>query len=124
MDRGRRHAQVEQVVIDEVGCLLGANKDERTRRRHGDQQVIQRLHLLVLVGPQELPLVSKDICWGRTMWTYMLLDIDMDGSSTANADVNMIGSKEFAGQLLQMLGEGRREEKIAMITISIGIWKT
>lgn len=53
----------------------------------------------------------------------MLLDVDMDGACTANADVNMITGKILAGQLLQTLGEGCRKEKVAMVTVGIGIWK-
>ncbi len=59
VDGSRGHSQVEQVVVDEVGSLLGANKDEGTRWRHGDQQVVESSHLLVLIHPQDLQRVSQ-----------------------------------------------------------------
>lgn len=61
MDGSGRQSQVEEIVINEVGSLLGSNKDKGAGWRHGDQQVVKSLHLLVLIGPHDLDLVSDNI---------------------------------------------------------------
>ena len=54
VDRGRRHVEVEQVVIDEVGSLLGTNENQGARRRHGDQKVVKSLLFHVWLDPENL----------------------------------------------------------------------
>ena len=51
--------------------------------------------------------------------TYILLDIDVNTSSTTNTDVNVVRRQILCSHLLQALGKGCREEKIAMIAISV-----
>lgn len=52
----------------------------------------------------------------------MLLDVDMGGTSSTDAHMNMIGSKELGSQLLEALRESRGEQQVAMVAISVGIW--
>ena len=51
--------------------------------------------------------------------TYVLLDVDVNTASTTNTDVNVVRREVFCSQLLQALGEGCREEEIAMIAITV-----
>jgi hypothetical protein len=45
---------VEQVVINEIGLFLGVDKDQGTRGRHRDQQVVKALHFDGSLGPDDL----------------------------------------------------------------------
>jgi hypothetical protein len=47
----------------------------------------------------------------------------MGGASTANANTNMIDGEILASKFAHVLVESRREEKITMIAILIGIWR-
>jgi hypothetical protein len=47
----------------------------------------------------------------------------MRGASTANANTNMIDGEILASKFAHVLVESRREEKITMIAILIGIWR-
>ena len=53
----------------------------------------------------------------------MLLDISVNRSSPADADMDVVRCHMQSGELLQSLGESRREEKIAMITIGIQVYE-
>ena len=54
MNGGRRKTHVEEVVVDEVGRLLGLDEDEGTGWWHGDQEIIQSLLLGVALDPDDL----------------------------------------------------------------------
>lgn len=47
----------------------------------------------------------------------------MSGASTADANTNMIDGEILASKFAHVPTESRREEKITMIAILIGIWK-
>jgi hypothetical protein len=65
VNRGGWEAHIVKVIVQEVGHLLGANKDQGSGRRHGDEEVVKRLLLLVLVNPENLVSVSFSITTGE-----------------------------------------------------------
>jgi hypothetical protein len=52
---------------------------------------------------------------------YLLLDVAMGGASTADANTNMVDGEILASKFAHVPTESRREEKITMVTILIGI---
>lgn len=54
--------------------------------------------------------------------TYVLFDVGVSRPGTTNADADVIVTKVLLGQLAHVLVEGGGEEKVAMITILIGVW--
>jgi hypothetical protein len=49
-----RHSRIVEVIIDEVNLLLAVDENQGTNRRHADQKVIDRAHLLVPINPNDL----------------------------------------------------------------------
>lgn len=54
MNGGTREPHVVQIVIQEVSLALIVDKHQGARRRHGDQQIIERLLLDLLVREDDL----------------------------------------------------------------------
>jgi hypothetical protein len=54
VDGCRRKPVVEEVVVDEIDGLLRANKHQGAGRRHGDEKVVEGLHLLRVLDPNDL----------------------------------------------------------------------
>ena len=54
MNRGCRQAQVEEMIVDEVGSFLRFDEDKRTRRWHRDEKIVERLLLHVVFNPNHL----------------------------------------------------------------------
>lgn len=54
MNRSSRHSGIVEVIIDEVNLLLAVDENQGTNRRHADQKVIDRAHLLVPINPDDL----------------------------------------------------------------------
>lgn len=63
MDRGAWETAIKQEVVNEVRRLLVIDKDDRTSRRHGQQEIEEAIPLLRLVNEQNLAHIS--------MVTYM-----------------------------------------------------
>ena len=63
MNRGGGHSRVVEVVINEVNLLLTVDKNQGTNRRHANQKIIDRAHLLRLIDPDDLQ-VSRSISIG------------------------------------------------------------
>jgi hypothetical protein len=54
MDRRAWKIQIEEEVIDDISRLLGVDEDDRASRRKGEQKIVERTILLVLVDPDNL----------------------------------------------------------------------
>ncbi len=63
MDRGAWETAIKQEVVNEVRRLLVIDKDDRTSRRHGQQEIEEAIPLHRLVNEQNLAHIS--------MVTYM-----------------------------------------------------
>jgi hypothetical protein len=60
VDRGRGHAEIVQIVVEKVSRLLGCNKDQGARRRHGQEQVVYSLLLHIALDPDNLRAIVSE----------------------------------------------------------------
>ena len=52
---------------------------------------------------------------------YLLLHIHVRGTSTTNANADMIVGEEFLRKLSHLFAEGSREEKVPMISVLVSV---
>lgn len=104
VDGGGRQTTVEEVVVNEVCRLLGSNKHHGARGWQGDEKIIKSLLLGVVLDPDDLEVVREDFVSQRDS-TYVLLDVDVSGTSSTDADTNMITGEVLLGQSTHLLVE-------------------
>jgi hypothetical protein len=121
MDGSRRHTQIVEEVIEIVDTSLGVTENHCPRRWHGEKKVVRGLLLVVLVTPENLFASECATMVRERVGIYLLLDVAMGGASTADANTNMVDGEVLASKFAHVPTESRREEKITMIAVLIGI---
>jgi len=105
VDRGGRHTNVVQVVVELVGAALAVDEHDGTGGRTRVQQVEESLAL------------------GRGLdIDDVLLDVGVCGASTANADADKVVGEVLLCEIASGSGEGRGEHHVGDVAVLL-VWE-
>jgi len=109
--------QVVQEVIQNVDSAYVIHEDQSTTRWKGEEQFMKGPFLHCVVGPDDLRMSQCVDVVNKERKTCLLKNIGMSGTSTTDADANVIVGHELLSELPGLLGECGTEHHIDVITI-------
>lgn len=125
VDRGTRETHVVEIIIQEVCLGLGIHKNQCTRRRHSQKQVIEALLLKRRFSIDDLGkcTVSRFLK-SSAMHAYILVNVGVSAARPPDAHTDMVFCKVIARQLTAILVESGRKHHVAVVSILIDVLKS